>query len=96
VSRFLASEAFQAVRDKLELLPIRFERSGSDQYLVSNMVGEFVRLTAEELNRIVELQVRPGDGLYEKAYAAHLITGVDQQSQRQLLAMRLRSRMGFL
>jgi uncharacterized protein len=60
------------------------------------MVGEFVRLTADELDRLTELSVHPGDGLYEKAYAAHLITRVDQKNQKQLLAMRLRSRMGFL
>src|ERR1700712_3513356 len=60
------------------------------------MVGDFIRLTDEELNKLVDLRVQPGDGLYEKAYAAHLITGTNQQSQRQLLALRLRSRMGFL
>jgi uncharacterized protein len=40
--------------------------------------------------------VSPGDGLYEKAYAAHLITRSSQTAQLQLLAARLRSRMEFL
>jgi uncharacterized protein len=44
----------------------------------------------------VELSVRPGDGLYEKAYTAHLISRVGQKAQRQLLAFRLRSRLAFL
>src|SRR5204862_4376456 len=48
------------------------------------------------VNRLIELRVRPGDGLYEKAYAAHLVTGTNQKAQRQLLAARLRSRMSFL
>ena len=96
MSRFLPNEAFQAPANQLELLPIRFERAGGDRYLVSNMVGEFVSLQSDELDRLVELQVRPGDGLYEKAYAAHLITRTGQNSQKQLLALRLRSRMGFL
>jgi hypothetical protein len=60
------------------------------------MVGDFVRLTQDELNRLVDLQVRPGDGLYEKAYAAHLVTGTNQMAQKQLLAARLRSRLSFL
>ena len=60
------------------------------------MVGDFVRLSSDELTRVVELRVRPGDGLYEKAYAAHLISGSDQKAQRQLLAFRLRSRLAFL
>src|SRR6185437_2087480 len=33
---------------------------------------------------------------YEKAYAAHLVTGTNQKAQRQLLAARLRSRLSFL
>src|SRR5450432_4080061 len=94
--RFLAPEAFSAATEDLSLLPFNLERTGTTQYLVSNMVGDFIRLTEEELNRLVDLRIRPGDGLYEKAYAAHLITATSQKAQRQLLAARLRSRMGFL
>jgi uncharacterized protein len=96
MTRFLPAESFQALGDRLELLPFRFERAEANSYLVSNMVGEFIRLQPNELERLVELQLIPGDGLYEKAYAAHLITRADQKSQRQLLALRFRSRMGFL
>jgi uncharacterized protein len=73
----------------------RFERRTSD-YLVSNMVGDFVPLSCEEFSRLAELRVRPGDSLYEKLYAAHLITRERQSAQQQLLALRLRSRMSFL
>jgi uncharacterized protein len=63
--------------------------------IATSYVGE-AHLSEDELSRLIDLQVRPGDGLYEKAYAAHLITGSDQNAQRQLLALRLRSRMSFL
>ena len=95
MARFQPVEAFHPAEDTLELLPFRFERT-ERHYLVSNMVGDFVRLSSDELTRIVDLRVRPGDGLYEKAYAAHLISGADQKAQRQLLAFRLRSRLAFL
>lgn len=94
--RFLAPEAFSAPSNALALLPFNLERTGTNQYLVSNMVGDFIRLTEDELNKLIDLQVRPGDGLYEKAYSAHLITGTNQKAQQQLLALRLRSRMSFL
>src|SRR5450432_1955615 len=94
--RFLAPEAFSAATEDLSLLPFNLERTGTSQYLVSNMVGDFIRLTEDEINQLIDLRLRPGDGLYEKAYAAHLITGTNQKAQRQLLAARLRSRMGFL
>ena len=95
MARFQPAESFHSADDKLQLLPLRFERTGK-HYLVSNIVGDFVRLSDDEMTRLVDLHVHPGDGLYEKAYAAHLITRTDQKSQRQLLAMRLRSRMAYL
>jgi len=95
MARFQPAESFRSADDTLQLLPLRFERAGK-QYLVSNMVGDFVRLSDDEMTRLVDLRVRPGDGLYEKAYAAHLITRANQRSQRQLLAMRLRSRLAYL
>src|ERR1700736_4599903 len=96
MARFLAPEAFSAATEDLSLLPFNLERTGTNQYLVANMVGDFIRLTEDELDRLIDLRIRPGDGLYEKAYATHLITGTNQKAQRQLLAARLRSRMSFL
>src|ERR1700688_3618333 len=96
MARFLAADAFGLGADRLVLLPFNFERMGGQQFLVSNMVGDFVRLTEGELNKLVDLRLQPGDGLYEKAYAAHLVTGSRQKAQQQLLALRVQSRMSFL
>lgn len=96
MARFLSSEAFHASESELELLPFRFARSGPSTYLVSNMVGDFVRLTSAELERLAALRIRPDEELYAKAYAAQLITRKGQRAQHQLLALRLRSRMAFL
>ncbi|MEW6395005.1 MAG: His-Xaa-Ser system radical SAM maturase HxsB [Pseudomonadota bacterium] len=95
MTRFLPAQEFQSAAP-IQLLPLRFERAGAGRYLVSNIVGEFVLLSGDEFERLVNLQLAPGDELYEKAYASHLIIRVGQTAQLQLLAMRLRSRMGFL
>src|SRR5262245_8450392 len=95
MARFLTTDAFGVPEKPLEHLPFRFERRDGD-YLVSNMVGDFVVLTHNDFDRLVDLRIAPGDGLYEKAYAAHLIARQGQQAPRQLLAVRLRSRMAFL
>jgi uncharacterized protein len=95
MSRFQSADAFEVLEKRLELLPFRFERRAED-YLVSNMVGDFVALTHDEFERLAELRLAPGDGLYEKTYAAHLVTREGQHAQHQLLALRLRSRMAFL
>jgi uncharacterized protein len=96
MARFLGAEAFQETEMSLELLPFRFNRDQNKNHLVSNMVGDFVRLNADELDRLVDLRLAPGDGLYEKAYQNHLISRQGQIAQKQILAMRLRSRMSFL
>jgi uncharacterized protein len=80
----------------LRLLPLRFERLGSNRFLVGNLVGDLLLLTAEELERVVSLAIRPGDGLYERCFEKLLVAGGGQRSQLQLLALRLRSRMAFL
>ena len=96
MARFASAEQFYDLDRGLQLLPFRFRRTSTDRYLVSNIVGDFISLTGEELRRVAELRLSPGDGLYEKAYAAHLTTRKGQTAQLQILAMRLRSRMSFL
>lgn len=96
MSRFYSSEYFQDSDKPLQLLPLRFERRTGGGYLVANLVGDFTRLTEVEFHRLVGLQLKPGDGLYEKAYSSHLISREGQIAQHQLLAMRLRTRMSFL
>ena len=53
MARFLAPEAFSAATETLSLLPFNLERTGTNQYLVANLVGDFIRLTEDELNRLV-------------------------------------------
>ena len=80
----------------LQLLPLRFERLGADRFLVANIVGDLLLLTGEELEHVVALDIRPGDGLYERAFEKLLVARKGQRAQLQLLALRLRSRMAFL
>jgi His-Xaa-Ser system radical SAM maturase HxsB len=81
---------------ELQLLPLRFERLGADRFMVANLVGDLLLLTGEELDRVVSLALKPGDGLYERAFEKLLVAGKGQHSQLQLLGLRLRSRMAFL
>ena len=96
MSRFFPPGEFHGTETPLQLMPLRFERMTPNEYLVSNMVGDFIRLSADEFQRLVELQVKPGDGLYERAYSALLVSREGQSAQHQILAMRLRTRMSFL
>jgi uncharacterized protein len=96
MTRFLPESEFAGSSADLQLLPLRFERLNADRFLVANLVGDVLLLSADELGRITSLDVRPGDGLYERAFSKLLIARNGQRSQLQLLALRLRSRMAFL
>jgi uncharacterized protein len=96
MARFMSPEQFRRSSGELELLPFRFTRVGTNNYLASNLVGDFVRLTREELERLTELRIKPTDELYAKAYTGHLIAQKGRRGQHQLIATRLRSRMAFL
>ena len=93
---FASPEAYDPDGSALRLLPIRFERLESDRYLVGNMVGDMTEMTSSELARLCALDLAPGDGLYERAFEKLLVGSVGQQTQQQLLALRLRSRLSFL
>jgi uncharacterized protein len=95
MARFQGASAFAPATD-LQLMPLRFERISENRYVVNNVVGDALLLSRQELDRVVTLDVAPGDGLYERAFEKMLISAQGQQSQLQLLGMRLRSRMAFL
>jgi uncharacterized protein len=97
LSRFLSEAAFtHNSPNDLQLLPLRFERLDPGRYLVTNMVGDGLLLSSDELDRVTSLDLMAGDGLYERAFSKLLISRKNQRSQLQLLALRLRSRMAFL
>lgn len=96
MSRFLPPTSFECGPDDLSLLPFTFERLPDNRFIVSNLVGDLTVLSGEELNRLADLALSPGDGLYEKAFEKLLVARKGQRSQLQLLALRLRSRMAFL
>lgn len=81
---------------EIHLLPLRFEPLTPERYIVANLVGDMLVVERSEMERIVNLDLTPGDGLYEKAFSRLLIARKGQRSQQQLLAMRLRSRIAFL
>ena len=65
--RFKGASSFAPTTD-LQLLPLRFERVGGNRYVVNNLVGDALLLSRPELDRVVALDLAPGDGLYERAF----------------------------
>ncbi len=97
MARFLEPDIFApGGRDRLCLLPLRFERLEPGRVIAANLVGDMLLLSDDELRRIVSLDIRPGDGLYERACEKIMVCREGDRAWPQLLAMRLRTRMSFL
>jgi uncharacterized protein len=62
MARFLGADSFHAPENAITLLPFRFQRSDGG-YLVSNIAGDFLRLTEDEFHWLADLGITPGDGL---------------------------------
>ena len=82
-------------KSSINLLPFRFERI-KDGVLVSNIVGEFTKLSNAEFSKLISLDFDYEDPFYHKAYTKQLVINKGQIGNLQLLGMRLRSRMAFL
>lgn len=96
MARFEKQESYFPRPETIKLLPLRFERLEEGRYLVANAVGELTTFSSEEFDKLVNLAIAPGDGVYEKAYTASLIINEGQSATLQTLAVRLRTRMSFL
>ncbi|CAM3131931.1 His-Xaa-Ser system radical SAM maturase HxsB [Komagataeibacter xylinus] len=94
--KFLSQSDFFTQKEELVLLPFRFERMADGRFIISNLLGDMDFFTEDELNKIVNKDIFPGDGLYERAFSLQFIANAPQEFQLQTLAARLRSRLQFL
>jgi len=78
------------------MLPFRFERSGKDQYLIINEVGEYEYLTAFNFSAFVNHQLSPESGSYIKLKAKHFLSDASSSSLFDCLASKYRTKKGFL
>ena len=81
MSRFFGPDVFApSGHDELRLLPLRFERLDPGRVAAANLVGDILLLSDEELRRLVALDLRPGDGLYERACEKLLVSRKDDRA----------------
>lgn len=75
-----------------QLLPLRFHRLDADCVVVTNLVGEHVFVTPDELGVVVD-GTCVDQGLLARLRAAHLIQVPGETLPAELLAIKLRTRM---
>ncbi|MDC0740809.1 His-Xaa-Ser system radical SAM maturase HxsB [Polyangium mundeleinium] len=74
------------------LLPLRFGRLDEHAYIVTNDVGEYVRLARDELVAFLERRLDPNTSVYKALKSRHFLYENDSSVAFDLLALKYRSR----
>jgi uncharacterized protein len=91
VSRFQPAEAFTAEGGAWELLPFRFHRING-RVLITNMVGEHLLVTPDELDEIAEQRLPADSPLVRRLRGLQIIRRRDERAPLDLLALKVRTR----
>ncbi|WP_186198563.1 His-Xaa-Ser system radical SAM maturase HxsB [Burkholderia gladioli] len=91
MAKFLPPSAFDADGD-YQLLPFNFTQLDGERYVATNMAGEYVTLERQDLKRLVGHELRPDEPVFRSARTKHLIEVRGDQSPRELLALKARTR----
>jgi His-Xaa-Ser system radical SAM maturase HxsB len=75
-----------------EYLPFRFERLGRDRVLLTNLVGEHLLVSDQELRAIAEKDLSPGSALLRQLRGKHIIRDAGETLPIELLALKTRTR----
>lgn len=75
-----------------ELLPFRFERFAGGRVLLTNMVGEHLFVTSDELDVIVEKDLAAESHLVKRLRGKHLVRLEGEEVPLELLALKTRTR----
>lgn len=91
MAKFLPPSAFDA-DGAYQLLPFNFTQLDGERYVVTNMAGEYVTLGRQDLKRLVSHELRSDEPVFRSARTKHLIEVRGDQSPRELLALKARTR----
>lgn len=91
MSKFRSAEAFRPPRGEWELLPFRFHRINGN-VLLTNMVGEHLFVSDEDLERLCSRDLPPDSATVRQLRAKHIIRHSEDQAAIELLGLKLRTR----
>ena len=91
MSKFRLSEAFQPRYD-YQLLPFKFDRLNDKEYILTNMVGEYLILSHKKLLETINHNLANDSEEYSDLRAKHFIQLPNEKSPTELLALKLRTK----
>jgi His-Xaa-Ser system radical SAM maturase HxsB len=93
---FAGREAYAVDDQGYALLPFRFRTLEEEKYFLSNLVGEWLVVLREELERFVRHRLEPNDPLYLELKSRHFLLDSTSDVALDLLAAKYRTRFANL
>lgn len=85
-----------AENSSYQLLPFKFDRLNDDEYILTNIIGEYYILPKGKLLPFVDKQLAPEDVSYTDLHAKHFLRHPDEKASLELLALKLRTKLSRL
>ena len=96
MSKFQAKEHYLSATSDYKLLPFKFERVNSSEYVLTNLSGEFTVIKNDELDQIVNYKLAKDSLLYSDLRSRQFIFETNDKAPIQLLALKVRTRLSRL
>jgi His-Xaa-Ser system radical SAM maturase HxsB len=93
--KFYPHELFSSEQG-YELLPFKFDRFSDDEYIITNMVGEYLLVERSIITSIVDKSLSSDHPIYLDLISKHFIRPHGSKSAINLLALKYRSRFATL
>lgn len=95
MSKFRGLEAY-ASEQQYELLPFNFDRFDDNQYILTNMVGEYLLVGSDVVSALVEGSLGRDHPSFRSLRAKHFIRYPSELAPVQLLALKVRTKFSRL
>ncbi len=92
MSKFRALDKYVSRPGHYELLPFRFESLDGDDVILTNFVGEFVILTRDKLDEVVQKRLMSTDETYSLLRTRHFIKETHDTASIRLLGLKTRTK----
>lgn len=95
MSKFRDLKAY-ASEQQYELLPFNFDRFDADQYILSNMVGEYLLVDSDVVPALIDGSLSSDHSTFGSLRSKHFIRYPNEQAPLQLLALKVRTKFSRL
>lgn len=95
MSKFQDIEAYNA-EEQYKLLPFKFDRLNDQEYILTNLIGEYQIIPNDKLEVVIDRKLRPESPEFADLRSKHFIYFQQEKAPLELLALKLRTKLSRL